>query len=147
MDEVQVAAQGVEESYLRQLQYLNDRLLGIVDGILAASPDEPPIIVLQADEGPLPERYLRDEWNFKWTDATEAEIEEKFGILNAIHLPGVDPIEAGLYPQITPVNTFRVIFNTFFGGDLPLLPDRVYAQPDMWHFFDFLEVTERLTDA
>jgi hypothetical protein len=146
MDEAQVAAQGDMESYLRQLQYLNGRLLGIVDGILAASPDDPPIIVLQADEGPLPERYRRDEWNFKWADATESEINVKFGIINAIHMPGVDPVEAGLYPEITPVNTFRVIFNSYFGGDLPLLADRVYAQPDMWHFFDFLEVTERLTD-
>jgi hypothetical protein len=146
MNEAQVAEQGLMESYLRQLQYLNGRLLGIVDGILAASPDEPPIIVLQADEGPFPERYRRDEWGFAWTDATEAELEVKFGILNAIHLPGADPTEAGLHPQITPVNTFRVIFNTYFGGELPLLPDRVYAHTDLWHFFDMFEVTERLTD-
>lgn len=144
MDHAQVEEQGHTESYVRQLQYLNGRLLDIVDGILATSPDEPPIIVLQADEGPFPERYRRDEWAFDWTDATDAELEVKFGILNAIHLPGVDPEQAGLYPEMTQVNTFRVIFNTYFGGDLPMLPDRVYAHTDLWHFFDLFEVTERL---
>jgi hypothetical protein len=40
--------------------------------------------------------------------------------LNAYLLPGRD---AALYPTLTPVNTFRVIFNTYFGQDLELLED------------------------
>lgn len=146
MNEEQVAEQGLDESYLRQLQHLNTRLLGIIDGILAASPDDPPIIVIQADEGPYPERNRRDEWGFNWRRATDAELVQKFGILSAIHLPDTDPEEAGLYPEMTPVNTFRVIFNAYFGGDLPMLPDRSYAHTDLRHFFDLFEVTERLTD-
>ena len=31
-----------------------------------------------------------------------------------------------LYPSMTPVNSFRLIFNTYFSGDLPLLDDRTY---------------------
>lgn len=146
MNEEQVAEQGLDESYLRQLQHLNARLLGIVDRILATSPDEPPIIVIQADEGPYPERTLRDEWGFNWRRATDAELTQKFGILSAIHLPGADPEVAGLSQDMTPVNTFRVIFNTYFGGDLPMLPDRMYAHTDLRHFFDLFEVTDRLTD-
>ena len=46
-------------------------------------------------------------------------------ILNAYHLPG-DGIEA-LYPNISPVNTFRVIFNEYFGFNLPLLEDQSYV--------------------
>ena len=42
--------------------------------------------------------------------------------LNVDYLPGGG--EANLYPSISPVNSFRVIFNTDFGGQLPLLTDK-----------------------
>jgi hypothetical protein len=60
--------------------------------------------------------------------------------LNAIHLPTG---ETGLYPGITPVNTFRVVFNQVFGAELPLLEDRVlfsqYSRP-----YDFQDVTDSI---
>ena len=31
-----------------------------------------------------------------------------------------------LYPSMTPVNNFRLIFNTYFGASLPMLPDKSY---------------------
>lgn len=34
-----------------------------------------------------------------------------------------------LYPAISPVNSFRVIFNSQFGTEYPLLPDRSYFAP------------------
>ena len=142
MDRAQVAAQGQPESYRRQLSYANQRMLGMVDRILAESDDA--IIVLEADEGPFPERYRRDEYAMKWHDATDAELEEKFNILTAIRVPGVDLREEGFHDSITPVNTFRVIFNARFGTDLPLLPDRSWAHVDLNHFYDFFEITDRL---
>ena len=45
-------------------------------------------------------------------------------ILNAYYLPGADPPPC--MPQISPVNTFRVIFNQYFGGHYPLLEDVSY---------------------
>lgn len=45
-------------------------------------------------------------------------------ILNAYYLPGADP--ASLYAAISPVNTFRVIFNQYFGGNYPMLEDVSY---------------------
>lgn len=42
------------------------------------------------------------------------------GILNALYLPGV---AAPLYDSITPVNTFRVVLDAYFGQHLPLLTD------------------------
>jgi len=50
-----------------------------------------------------------------------------FGILNAYHLPGDG--NSQLYDSISPVNTFRVIFNQYFGADLKLLEDRSYYSP------------------
>ena len=138
----QVDELGQEESYRRQLTYANSRLLALVDRIVAHDPDS--VIVLQADEGPFPARYRVDEWGFNWTDATDAELEEKFGILLAMRVPGADLEAAGFHDDITPVNTFRVLFNARFGTDLPLLPDRTWAHRNLYNFYEMFEVTDRL---
>jgi hypothetical protein len=44
---------------------------------------------------------------------------------------------------MTPVNTFRLIFNEYFGADLPMLEDHSYAIIDgSKHIYDFFEVTD-----
>jgi len=48
-----------------------------------------------------------------------------------------------MYPSITPVNTFRLIFNAYFGTDLKLLPDISYFSN--WdNPYGFTDVTTRL---
>jgi hypothetical protein len=143
MDREQVAAQGQPESYRRHLSYANSRMLQLVDRILAGS-GEDAIIVISADEGPFPLRYRQDESGFDWRDATDAELEEKFGILFAMRVPGVDLTEHGFHDAISSVNTWRIVFNARFGTDLPMLPDRVWAHVDIRHFYDFFEITDRL---
>ncbi len=139
----QVERLGQKESYRRQLSYANDRMLQMVDRILEESgPDA--VIMLQADEGPFPERYRADEWGFDWHEARDDELEEKFGILFAMRVPGADLDAEGFHDAITPVNAFRIIFNARFGTDLPLLPDRTWAHTDLSHFYDFFEITDRL---
>ena len=59
----------------------------------------------------------------------------KFLILNAYYLPGHSDIA---YPTISPVNTFRLIFNTYFGTDYELLPDTSYYSP-VPNIYDFEE--------
>lgn len=138
----QVARLGDVESYRRQLTYANSRMLAFVDRVLANDPES--IIILQADEGPFPARYDEEEWRFKWRTATDAELEEKFGILFAMRVPDADLEAEGFHDAITPVNTFRMLFNARFGTDLPLLPDRTWAHEDLYRFYDFIEVTDRL---
>jgi len=41
--------------------------------------------------------------------------------LMAYYLP--EGGEQALYPEITPVNSFRIVFNHYFGAEYPLLPD------------------------
>ena len=144
MDRAQVADQGQPESYRRQLSYANDRMIQMVDNIIAAASGDNAVIMIQADEGPFPARMRADEWGFQWRDATDAELEEKFGILFAMRVPGADLEAAGFHDRITAVNTFRVIFNARFGTDLPMLPDRVWTHENLSHFYDFLEITDRL---
>lgn len=143
MDRAQVAAQGDRESYVRFLRYGNERMLQAVDRIIAGS-GEDAIIIIQGDEGPFPPEYEDDGWNFRWRDASDAQLEEKFGILFTMRVPGADLDAAGFTDDITSVNTFRVLFNARFGTDFPILPNRTYAHEDLDHFYDFFEITDRL---
>jgi hypothetical protein len=60
-------------------------------------------------------------------------------ILNAYYFP--DKQYQGLHDRITPVNSFRVVLNTFFGAQIPLLEDRsffsTWAEP-----YQFIDVTK-----
>jgi hypothetical protein len=128
-----------ERAYIDQLVYTNTRVRELIDTIIARS-DIPPVIVLQSDEGPFPERYRQDAYTFKWTDATVEELDQKMRILNAYYLPGAP--DSVLYPSVSPVNSFRIVLNHYFGQDLELLPDEIYAFVDHDHPYKFFSITE-----
>lgn len=91
------------EGYIPEISYLNGKVLEAVRQILANS-TTPPVIILQGDHG--------------WGDASRMKI------LNAYYLPG--DARQRIYPAITPVNTFRIIFDAYFGAKYSLLPDASY---------------------
>jgi hypothetical protein len=93
------------ESYRYQITYITSRALDIVKNILSTS-TRPTIIILQGDHGP------RSEPN---------DMDEKFSILNAYYFPQRD--YSTLYSTISPVNSFRVVFNQYMGENYVLLPD------------------------
>jgi hypothetical protein len=133
-----------EVNYADQTRFANAQVLAWLDSILAVPEDERPIVIIQADEGPFPIRYARNEGAFDWTEATPAELEMKFGILSAFYLPGKTPQEVGLYDSITPVNQFRAIFGAYLGLDLPLLPDRNFIFVDQRHIYTEVDVTDEV---
>ena len=98
--------------YLEQVLFLNKKFVELVDEILNRSPN-PPIIIVQGDHGP------------KFNGAIDTD--HAYVILNAAYLPGLE--RTPFYEKITPVNTFRVLFNVYFGGRYPLLEDRA-SLPD-----------------
>ncbi|MEJ2570929.1 MAG: hypothetical protein P8Y98_10365 [Anaerolineales bacterium] len=116
--------------YVEQLQYLNGRLEDIVEAILS-KPGTPPVIILQADHGP---RSLLD-----WKSPSPQAIHETFSILNAYCFPGKSTDT--LYPGISPVNSFRILFNLYFGMDYSLLPDESYYSY-YWNSLNSLELIE-----
>lgn len=143
-------------NFLAQLRYANTRILEVVDAIIRAS-DVPPVIIIQADEGPYPVRVIQastEGRDFDWRkEATPEEWRHKMGILNALYLPdlpggkagsGAGAGAAGLHPAITPVNTFRIVFNKYFGAGFEILEDRSFTYPDIDHVYDFYEITDRL---
>ncbi|MBN1503550.1 MAG: hypothetical protein JW952_00635 [Candidatus Eisenbacteria bacterium] len=104
--------------YRKQVAFLNQRLTAVVDSILSAS-SRPCVIILQADHGPRAAFYP--------DDIQKSYLRERFSILNAYYFPRGDYSE--LYQSISPVNTFRVIFNRYFGAEYELLDDRCFLTP------------------
>jgi hypothetical protein len=101
--------------YTGQLRFANRKLEEAIDAILANS-ESPPVIIIQGDHGAGS--------GLDWDSPEATCLWERSAILNAYYLPNEGTKE--LYPSISPVNTFRVVLNSVFGTDLPLLPDRTY---------------------
>ena len=96
-----------KDDYLEQLIYVNQLVTNVVTDILAKS-KTPPIIVLQGDHG------------FRFLPGPN-KTNEATTILNAYHLPRAQP--DWVYEGITPVNTFRMIFNHYFDTHYFYHPD------------------------
>ncbi len=106
--------------YRDQLTYVNTRVLALVERLISDS-TRPPIIILQGDHG---------------IEKARTE-EERMLILNAYFIP--DGSYDSLYSEITPVNTFRVVFNELFGAQYPLLDDVSYYS-EWYQLYNFSEV-------
>ena len=101
--------------YAEQVGFVNRMLEEVLDSILRKSSTSP-IIIIQGDHGP---GAFHD-----WDTPEKTCLWERSPILNAYHLPGID--EKKLIPDITPVNSFRIVLNEYFNTDLELLPDKTY---------------------
>ena len=126
---------GTTEEYLNgytgQLSFVNDRMMTLVDDLLSSPSSQPTIVILQADHGPG--------LHLDWEDPENTYHKERLAILNAVRLPEGD--SAGLYDEMTPVNTFRLIFNQYFGTELELLEDESYFA--IWDRpYEFINVTD-----
>lgn len=135
-----------DQGYIDQTTCANKIMKYLVDRINKKSKNA--VIVFQSDEGPyLPFDYFPDEKYPKQNP------EESFfihaGILNAIYLPDkinrevpAEYKKVGLDKTKTPVNTFRLIFNYYFGTDYKLLEDRSFIFKDNNYPYDFFEITK-----
>jgi hypothetical protein len=118
--------------YPQQVAFLNHMLQNVVEQILSKSA-VPPIIIIQGDHG---SGMLLD-----WNSSTNTCLRERTSSLNAYYLPGEG--KQDLYSSITPVNSFRIVLNNYFGANLPLLEDRIYYSS--WDTpYKFEDVTDRI---
>jgi hypothetical protein len=120
------------QGYADQMQFINRKVLAAVDAILANS-ETPPIIIIQGDHGPGV--------FIEYGSVEETCLYERFSILNAYYLPGMDDVE--ISPDISPVNTFRIIFNFYFSEDLEILPDRQYFSKKGMTY-QFTDISEKV---
>ncbi len=95
--------------YRNNVAFIDNRFPVIIDSIIENS-DVPPIIIIQGDHGPT---------------SRDVTPKKRMPILNAYFLP--DVTKADIYSHITPINTFRIIFNEYFGADYELLDDLSYS--------------------
>lgn len=107
--------------YANQSRFIGAAIVPQIQKLIDGSAN-PPVIILQGDHGRLgsgPDHQMK--------------------ILNAYYLPGHTPGE--LYPSISPVNTFRVVLNSYFGAKLPLLEDVSYYSP-LTNKYDFTLISD-----
>jgi len=120
---------GAIKNYLGQIMYINKEIENLVDMLLKNSNPEP-IIIIQGDHSfPFYDNLNLIE-EFAQPDLAKELIvpdEYSFPILNAYYFP--EEGDKLLYDSITPVNTFRILFNYYFGQDFILLDDINYT-PD-----------------
>lgn len=121
--------------YRSQVAHIGHLLAETIDQILADS-ESPPIIIIQGDHGPG--MFL------DWDSAENSCLRERISILNAYYLPDGD--KGQLYDSITPVNSFRVVLNSTFGMELPLLADAYYFST--WqHPYRFADIGDQIEES
>ena len=131
----QSGRRGLEKGYLEQVEYAG-RIIRELVPALQADRQNPAAIIIQSDEGPFPAR----EPNVAWQDQPDPILRIKTGILSAYSIPGADEIDE----HLTPVNTYRILFNALFGTKFERLPDRTFVVPDDDHLYEFHDVTGRV---
>jgi hypothetical protein len=131
--DVRLSSWDNKAGYVGQVQFINNQLMEIIPEILAKYPDDDsPVMIIQGDHGPT----------FVRSDQTDSEYYKvRFGIINAYLLPRGG--NEALYDEITPVNSFRLVFNEYFGESFPLLEDRSYFA-EFETPYDLVDVTEKL---
>jgi len=108
--------------YIGQVIFLNKKVEFLINKILSSSPDS--IIIIQGDHGQflgLPDIPSKKIFKLRTS------------IFNAYYLPNLK--SNPLYHGISPVNSFRIVFNSYFGENYELLPDISYwSSGKIWDF-------------
>ena len=98
-----------KNGYRDNAVFIDNAILPVIESILSES-ETPPVILLMGDHGPPATKFTNPEARMK--------------ILNAYFVDA--KTQSGLYDSITPVNSFRIILDEYFGNDYPLLEDTSY---------------------
>jgi len=115
----------IKKYYPGQLKYVTSRLEPLIDTILKKS-EHPPIIIIQSDHGSS--LFARSDPEYE---------RNRLKNFTAIYFPEIKDKEGKIHggrsvawADITPINTFRLLLNEYFGTDLEYLPDLSYAFSD-----------------
>ena len=101
--------------YLGSYIFATRKLREFVDELLSqADPENPPVIILQSDHGARNIPYHQG------GQGLLPDYPEKYAryILNALYLPEFD--RSTLPDDLAPINTFPLVFDFYFGDDIPL---------------------------
>jgi len=104
--------------YASNAKFIDSQIVPVVAEIIKNS-KIPPVIIIMGDHGA--------------TGVPKLETpQRRMSILNAYYVN--DKAKKDLYETITPVNSFRIVFNNYFGTKYPLLEDLSYHSANMNKF-------------
>jgi len=120
-----------KEGYVNSVKFTDKKIMEIVEQLLTESA-KPPVIIIQADHG--------IGFDFESSNPSNESIEQKMSILSAYYLPDIEKNLSN--DVITPVNTFRIIFNSYFNTNYDLLENKIYLSDDdtVGYFLDVTNV-------
>lgn len=127
-----------DQGYLDQTECANKTIKTLIEQI-SQNTKRPYVIIVQSDEGAA-DKALEYKNNEKYLIRSP--------IINFIYMSPkspdekIDYLKAGLNDSITPVNTFRIIFNYYFGTNFKILEDRTYVKEEDNNSFHFKDITD-----
>ncbi len=141
-----IRTRSLEAGYKSQTNCANKIMTKFYSDITKNS-KRPVVIIYQSDEGPyLPSAYFPNEKYPEKNINTSYKIHS--GILNAVYITPKTEDTADLDKQFqegrTPVNTFRLLFNYYFGTGYKLLENTTYVYKEEKKPFVFHEITDIL---
>jgi len=131
--EFTVSGWEIKKQFLQQLQFTNKKSIELIDKILEN--EKQSIIIIQSDHG--------SGFDINLQAPTDDDVVQKLSNFNAIYFPDEKHREMLTNDQ-TNVNTFRIVFNSYFGSDYEMLEDRIYWGLSIKKPFWFKDVTSIL---
>jgi len=123
----------IKTQFVQQIQFANKKSIEFIDKILEN--EKQSIIIIQSDHGSA--------FGVNFQDPTDDDAFQKLSNLSAIYFPDEKHREM-LTDDRTNVNTFRIVFNSYFGSDYEMLEDRIYWGLSHKKPFWFKDVTSIL---
>ena len=123
----------VKQQFVQQIQFTNKKSIEFIDKILEN--EKRSVIIIQSDHGSA--------FGVNLQDPTDDDVFQRLSNFNAIYFPDEKHREMLTYDR-TNVNTFRIVFNTYFGSDYEMLDDQTYWGLSIKKPFWFKDVTSIL---
>ena len=117
------------DAYLDQVKFANKITSEMVEKILDS--ETPSVIIILSDHGVA--------YEMNWDNPSVFKISQRLQNINFMYFPEGDNVP--IYETISPVNTFRLIFNYYFGTELELLEDRMFYSSNYMPY-NYTEVTD-----
>ena len=118
--------------YTQQVEFANKKTIEVIEKILEHNQNS--IIIVQGDHGTA--------WDLNWKDPGRDDAWQRLRNFNAMYFPDEFKRDS-LYEDRTLVNTFRIVFNEYFGSEYEILENKFY-----WGWnekpYNFKEMTEYL---
>jgi hypothetical protein len=117
--------------YLISLEILNNKVIKMINTIVNDKNNKP-IVIIQSDHGSSSSFIPYTE---KWNKPNSINLNERMKNFAAYYFPDKNNV---FTDSISPVNTFRIVFNNYFNEKYNLFPNKIYFS-NYEKPFDFIE--------